>query len=421
MKLFLLLLLCLSAFFAEAQRACSSHQYAEQELRMNPDILARQAEFDKAIQKFKEKTATGTSGTTSGTNVIVIPVVVHILYNSPGLNLSDTQVQSQIEVLNNDFRRLNVDTINTPMVFKARAKDCHIEFKLAKVDPKGRATTGIVRKSTGIQFFGLDDRIKSSSIGGDDAWDADKYLNIWVGSLAGNLLGYSSVVGCAKEKDGVVIGSNVFGTVGNVSAPYDKGRTATHEVGHWLGLRHIWGDQYCGDDAVDDTPPQQTSSFGCPSGTVTSCGNNPDGNMYMNYMDLTYDACINMFTAGQREKMRSVFVPGGPRNPLLFSDACTATPTTGPEEAPLPEENGEAPEIRIYPNPARSIVSIVVNAENNLTGKVITLYNRLGQPVARSVVNKNITAFNIQSLATGMYFARIEGQQHSYKILKVAN
>lgn len=419
MKLFVLIIFCLSAYTVMAQRECVSQQYYEQELRANPALAKKLAELDAAAQQLKETATSGTTGISSGTPVIVIPVVVHILYNSPSLNISDAQVQSQIDVLNRDYRRLNTDTVSTPLVFRQRAADCYIEFKLAKVDPRGRATTGIVRKSTGIQFFGLDDRIKSSAVGGDDAWDADRYLNIWVGSLAGNLLGYSSVVGCTKDKDGVVIAYRAFGTNGTASAPYDKGRTVTHEIGHWLGLRHIWGDQYCGNDYIDDTPPQQTSSYGCPQGTITSCGNNPSGNMYMNYMDLTYDACTNLFTIGQREKMRSLFVDGAPRNALLYSDACTATPIEGPAEASLPEQENEDA-VKVFPNPATKQVTISVT-DQNLSGKYITLYNRMGQPVSKTLIAKNVSVFNVQHLPQGMYFARVEGQTRTYKVLKVAD
>ena len=125
----------------------------------------------------------------------------------------------------------------------------------------------------------LNSILTSAANGGDDAWDANSYLNIWVGSLIGNLMGYGSVPGYPKEKDGVVINYIAFGTTGTATAPYNKGRTATHEIGHWLGLTHIWGDEYCGDDHIDDTPPQRSASIGCPTGVVISCNNAPFGNM----------------------------------------------------------------------------------------------------------------------------------------------
>jgi hypothetical protein len=220
-------------------------------------------------------------------------------------------VKTQILALNRDFRKLNPDTVNIPESFKALAADCGIEFRLATVDPKGRATSGIVHKYSPITKWILDDKIKLSSEMGDDGWDPGSYLNIWVGTMD-RILGYSSVPGDPEDKDGVVISNTAFGVTGG--GPYSKGRTNVHEIGHWLGLKHLWGDADCGDDGVADTPKQATYTNGCPSGIRISCDNAPYGDMYMDYMDFTNDACLVMFTKGQRQKMRALFEPGGARS-----------------------------------------------------------------------------------------------------------
>ena len=252
---------------------------------------------------------------TLNNEVIVIPVVVHVLYHTAIQNISDEQVLSQIRVLNNDYRRLNADTINTPFPFKNVAADTRLVFCLAKVDPNGRYTPGIIRKHTNEEVFLADDAMKFSSSGGDNAWDSKKYLNIWVCNLFGRTLGYSVYPGGPADKDGVVIKCDVFGTTANVAAPYNKGRTATHEIGHWLGLKHLWGDADCGDDGIDDTPTQQTYNNYCPSFPHTSsCSINLYGDMFMNFMDFTDDACLNMFTQGQKNRMRSTFALGEPNN-----------------------------------------------------------------------------------------------------------
>jgi hypothetical protein len=286
--------------------------------------------------------------------VITIPVVVHILYNTDAQNISDEQVLSQIKVLNQDYRRKNSDTVNTPDVFKSVAADTRIQFCLAKVDPQGRPTTGIIRKYTKEGQFLADDAMKFSSKGGDDAWDATHYLNLWVCNLFGRTLGYAVLPGSPAEKDGVVIKYDVFGTIGNISTQYNKGRTATHEIGHWLGLKHLWGDSLCGDDGIDDTPPQETSNSYCPVFPhLSSCSINSYGDMFMNFMDFTDDGCMNLFTQGQKAEMRSLFALGGPRNSFLNSIACDSSSAI--EAGPLPEEPKQ-PELKItvYPNPFNS-------------------------------------------------------------------
>lgn len=256
-------------------------------------------------------------------NVILIPVVVHIVYRTASENLSDAQVQSQIAVLNEDFRRLNADTVNTPSLFRGVAADAQIQFCLATRDPLGNPTSGITRtQTTKTSFSVYTDDVKFSSQGGRDAWPTDQYLNIWVCNLAGGVLGYAQFPGGGPAStDGVVIGYQYFGRGGSAQAPYNKGRTATHEVGHWLNLRHIWGDAQCGDDFVSDTPVQEQANYGCPSFPHPTCGNTSD--MFMNFMDYTDDACMNLFTQGQKARMRAVLTaPNGYRASILSSQGC---------------------------------------------------------------------------------------------------
>jgi hypothetical protein len=164
--------------------------------------------------------------------------VVHLLYNNAAQNISDAQIKSGIAALNRDFRKLNSDTASIPQAFKHLAADVEIEFHLATADPKGAATTGIVRKATGVPAWNMDDKIKLSAEGGDDAWDSRSYLNIWLGNTR-RLLGYATPPGGEEHLDGLVINVTAFGTI-NTSGPYNLGRTAVHEAGHWLGLHHIW-------------------------------------------------------------------------------------------------------------------------------------------------------------------------------------
>jgi hypothetical protein len=337
--------------------------------------------------------------------VIRIPVVVHVLYNNASQNLSDLQVQSGIDALNRDFRRKAADTINTPLRFREIAADVQIEFYLATADPFGRATTGIIRKQCTRTAWMADDKMKFSSQGGDNAWDSRSYLNIWLVELAGGS-GYASVPGSAPATDGVVIHHNAFGTI-NTTAPFNLGRTAVHEVGHWLGLRHIWGDAECGDDGVGDTPQQGFFTKGCPSGFRSSCNNGTLGDMYMNFMDYTDDACMNLFTAGQRSRMRQLLATEGPRASLLQSRGL-GSPWM--QEAALPV--GDAV---LYPNPAQEKVTVQVSAA--FVGKSLRLYNSQGQLLKEEMVMSSHQTISLTDLRPGIYFLR--GEDFLQKFIKL--
>jgi hypothetical protein len=375
-----------------------------------PGLTAKIAEieaFTQAVQKSKSTITNGAgSALNQGSSIITIPVVVHIIYNSPAENISDQQVQSQIEVLNNDYTRQNADTNNTPLVFRPYAANCGFQFALAKVDTLGFATTGIVRKQTGIVAFNINDDIKFSSTGGDDGWDKDRYLNIWVGNLTSGILGYSSVVGGPKENDGVVVLYSAFGAGGSAVSPFNKGRTTTHEIGHWLNLIHTWGDAQCGDDHVADTPPQETADYGCPNGVYISCNNAPNGDMYTNYMDFTNDDCMNIFTNGQNARMQPLFEPGGERFAILSSTALTAVPLESPANATANPGSGQ--QLSVYPNPATSMVSVEFAREVDM-GTPLEIYNQVGQKVLSVIVNQEVTQLNVSSLAKGVYFIKITG------------
>ena len=351
------------------------------------------------------------SSDTLPNQVIIIPVVVHIVYNNNAQNISDAQILSQIQSLNEDYRRRNADAKNTPDIFKTVAADTRIEFCLAKVDPDGSATSGIVRKNTKNTQFLADDAVKFSSKGGSDAWDATKYLNIWVCNLFGRTLGYAVLPGGPLERDGVVMKYNVFGTTGTVSAPYNKGRTATHEIGHWLGLQHLWGSGVCGDDGIDDTPPQQASNSGCTTFPHTSsCSINPYGDMFMNYMDFTDDACMNMFTIGQKNAMRSLFARGGFRNSLLNSNVCNAS---NADAGPLPDidlpEEVESTLIKVYPNPFADKITISGSSDKEIIGKTVKIMGVSGKQFSSRIIQTRQTTIELNNLPPGIYFARIEG------------
>jgi hypothetical protein len=246
-----------------------------------------------------------------------IPVVVHVVWNTAQQNISDAQINSQIDVLNRDFRRTNPDVNNTPAPFLPLTADSRIEFFRANVDPNGAPTTGITRTQTTVTSFGSNDAVKSQTTGGANPWPADRYLNVWVCQLGGGLLGYAQFPGGPAATDGVVILHSAFGTTGTAAPPFHLGRTATHEIGHWLNLNHIWGDDgtgCSGTDNVADTPNQAGSNTGTPAFPHVTCGNGPNGDMFMNYMDYVDDPAMFMFTAGQVTRMQACL--DGPRSSI---------------------------------------------------------------------------------------------------------
>ncbi len=246
--------------------------------------------------------------TTLRTGVTRIPAVVHVVWNTAAQNISDAQITSQIDVLNRDFRRTNPDAASTPAPFLPLATDARIEFFLATAAPTGAPSTGIERRQTTVASFSDDDAVKSNATGGLDAWPADRYLNIWACPLGGGLLGYAQFPGGPAATDGVVILQSAFGTTGTAAAPFNLGRSATHEIGHWLNLNHIWGDDgtgCSGTDNVADTPNQGGANTGTPTFPHLSCSNGPNGDLFMNYMDYVDDRAMFMFSAGQVVRMQA--------------------------------------------------------------------------------------------------------------------
>lgn len=327
MKKLFLSFLAIGLFLSssEAQRSCGSADvYAH--------MMQHNSEFAQQRALIEEQTAAYVANPNAQHRAVVtIPVVFHIVYNKTAQNVSDAQVMSQLDVLNNDFRKLNSDASLVPSAFAGLAADCEINFCLAQQDPSGAPTTGIVRKSTTVTSWGTNDAVKYTAQGGDNIWDRSKYLNIWVCNLSGGILGYAQFPGGPAATDGVVITYTGFGTIGTASAPFNKGRTATHEVGHWSNLFHIWGDDgtaCTGSDQVSDTPNQGSENYGCPAFPHVSCTNGPNGDMFMNYMDYTDDACMYMFSAGQKARMQALFGTGGARVSLLTSPGCTPGNTT---------------------------------------------------------------------------------------------
>ncbi|RTL57141.1 MAG: zinc metalloprotease [Sphingobacteriales bacterium] len=290
---------------APTKRMCASMEVLQEQLKADPSLQKRMDDLEKITQNFiRNKSLYRLSGDT-----MIVPVVVNVVYRTATENIALGQIQSQIDVLNEDYSGKNADVSGVPSIFKSvKAGDTKIRFVLDQV----------VRKSTTKRSWSTNDAVKKSSQGGVNPTSPTTKLNIWVCTLGQGLLGYAQFPGGNSATDGVVILNSAFGSRakfpgGYYTATYDLGRTTTHEVGHWFNLRHIWGDATCGDDLVADTPQANAANFGCPAYPHYSTCTGTPVEMTMNYMDYTDDACMYMFSAGQASRMQATWIVGGPR------------------------------------------------------------------------------------------------------------
>lgn len=338
--------------FSQDKR-CGSDHYHEQKEASNPGLIKKKEEFNKLIaERIEAKKVAKIAGISAEEIIYRIPVVVHVIHNNSSnviggstsnKNISEAQIHSQIDVLNQDFRKIT----GTPGENnEAVAADTRIEFCLATRDPNGNFTSGITRTYNSKTSFyqGADDEyLKSLAY-----WPSDQYMNLWVCDLADNVIGYAqfpyvaygsgvnglSDVNTEAKTDGVVVDYTAFGTSGTAKAPYNQGRTTTHEVGHWLGLFHLWGEGSggCGTDYVDDTPPDADPNYSADCIDYSMCSGVETKDQAHNYMDYSPDGCMNLYTIGQKNRMRAVIELNTRRRLLLSSPGCCG----GGVAAPLP-------------------------------------------------------------------------------------
>ncbi|MEN8192862.1 MAG: zinc metalloprotease [Bacteroidota bacterium] len=341
--LLLLIFIMISCLPPEKQRIqfeCGTMDEYEERLKSDVQFAQNEANLEKSIAEYIKNMQVGEQ-IEFRSGKVVIPVVIHVVYQNTTENISDAQIQSQINVLNEDFRKLNSDVSSVPTEFQSIVTDARIEFKLAQRDPDCNPTNGITRTSTTVTGFTKNmsastpttrNPVKFTSSGGRDGWPSDEYLNIWVCNLAGTLLGYGSFpadFASRPTEDGVVMDFEAFGTTGTSITPFNLGRVLVHEIGHWLNLRHIWGDDgsaCTGSDEVGDTPNQGGNNSGCPTHPSSSCGSN---DMFMNYMDYVDNNCMFMFTNGQSDRMDAVLYTT--RADLVSSQGDIAPPSV-PED-----------------------------------------------------------------------------------------
>ena len=414
-------LLCASTAFAQGTfKRCAAHDVLEEQKKADPGLQARMDALEAFTAKYiKDNASKRTTG------VVTIPVVVHVVYNTASQNISQCQIQSQIDVLNEDFRKLNADNSKTPALYAGLSADTEIQFALATVDPNGNPTTGITRTSTRTKSFSANDAIKYTSQGGKDAWNTSKYINFWTApklmSMGQQLLGYGQFPGGPAATDGVVMAYAAFGSrakcpSGVFYTGYDLGRTTTHELGHYFNLRHIWGDATCGNDLVSDTPTQQANNYGCPVFPKITCGN--QGDMSMNFMDYTDDPCMYMFTAGQKARMQATLT--GARAGLINGTAITTSGNTSTSQAVAESKVMNAAEASVFPNPVTGEMNVSYNVATegavniqiyNVMGALVGSYNQGTQAEGNHIFKLTPNDQKFGALKNGVYFCRINGAE----------
>lgn len=414
----------LSCFSQIVEKRCASAEYFKQKGITSLDFIKKRQAFEQSINDklLKNKPFLGKKSAIS--ELLRIPVVVHVIHNNKSgaiggksnANISDEQIKSQIDVLNEDYRRkVNTLGFNSNPV----GVDMNIEFYLAETDPEGNSTNGITRNYSDKQTYDPFNDADQSLLSVLSYWPSDCYLNIWIAFLANNYLGFSAFPPAPNfdgldpetdpKVDGVYIDYRYFGRKSDVitSKYYKFGRTTTHEIGHWLGLIHTWGDEDCGNDYVEDTPIANG-----PNLTVfcnekfSNCTGVRNRNMIENYMDYTIDSCMNIFTIGQLERVNAVFEVSPPRKKLV---ECSAR---------LPES--EMVDLQITPNPAIGSIkgNLLFKGESDAE---IAIFDIKGNEIDRQVFIKKRSfkfSYPIYSLPQGIYiiFAMAQGQQISKRI-----
>lgn len=395
---------------------------------------AQHAAYEEWIQNVIKKDSQFANSRQTST-VYTIPVVFHIIHSGQAVgttyNISQAQVNSQITILNQDFRKLNTDfsTYVTQTGLSSLAADCEINFCAAKVSPTGTvlAEPGIDRIQCSTKGWTnpphtdtyIDATIKPNSI-----WDPTKYLNIWIVYMNDGTLGYAQFPtvpsastptigdmngwGSGANTDGVVFDYRYIGNMGTATSPYNKGRTAVHEIGHWLGLWHIWGDDgnsCSGTDYVTDTPNQASENYTCPTtnGAVRTdaCTSTSPGVNYQNFMDYSDDKCMVMFTAGQKARIQACMQYCIRRSSLATSTVCSVTDV---------KEATYSLTTEVYPNPTSGDVYVTVNTLNQ-QDYTISVLNTLGQTVTeikKSQSTGGTTKINLQDLPHGVYFVNVK-------------
>lgn len=407
---FYIFLFLLFSTSGKSQKKCGTENKRFEALARNPGLIKER----QIIEEFTKNWIDKEDAAKSGQTVVKIPVVVHVVWRTADQNISDEQIKSQIDILNKDFRKLNSDANKTPAFFKNLVADVGIEFCLAARDPAGMVTNGITRTKTTVVDIGDKDRWHTTLRGGKDPWNNKKYINIWVCEAGEDLYGFAFLPGTADppEADGLVISSQYFGSMGTAIAsfPNHKGRTTTHEMGHYFNLEHLWGpdESECEEgDEVEDTPLQFEATYDCASYPLKDeCSPTDNGILFFNYMDYVDDECMYMFTEGQKKRMNASL--NGFRSTLLGQTNCSLSTST--------EDNLTENQIQIYPNPASGYLQVISKNRSSEKPSTLYLFDFMGR-MLQSKTSFGACTFDIAGYSPGVYWLKVDDNPQPYKII----
>lgn len=405
MALRLILIGCLVGLLSSSElwaQRCVSQERLAAYLQQHPDAETARADLENFIQL---QQAVQTRSTMD------IPVVFHVVWNTDEENISDEQILSQLEVLNRDFRRTNNSAGLIPSLFQSLAADMELNFCLARRSPDGASTNGILRRQTSFPFMG--DRIANgrksvcyTAEGGSDAWDTGRYVNVWVARRQFFPAEASFPGMGAAAEDGIIISPPFVGTTGSAASnqPYHLGRTLTHELGHYFNLYHLWGPGQTGSctqsDEVADTPLQSRSYLGeCPTHPQISCGS---ADMFMNFMNYTDDACMAMFSNGQKNRVWAAIAAARP-GLMQAAQACSPVSVV---QAPQQEALFE-----LLQNPTGEslLLRTMAPAGQRFHWQLVSMW---GAPLRQGtlLIHAGLQSVDVSGLSAGMYVLRIGGE-----------
>ncbi|HNP47993.1 MAG TPA: M43 family zinc metalloprotease [Bacteroidia bacterium] len=387
---------------------CGTVESTKRRIQANPGLEKIMQDDERNL----EQAIIRNQNSRTSSTIFTIPVVVHVVWRTNSQNITDQQILSQIDVLNEDFGHRNADTSSIPANWRSISSASNFQFCMAQIDPNGNPTNGIERRQTNVNTFTDDDLVKAYTSGGMDAWDTRSYFNIWVCNLGGGILGYAEFPTSQQSSTyGVVIGYDAFGRVGVVSYPYNKGRTATHEIGHCFNLKHIWGDDQgacTGSDNVADTPNQGAETYGCLTYPANdNCNTTTNGYMFMNYMDYSDDRCLYMFTNGQNTRMNTAMT-------TWYSDLLANTNNlceSGVGVSSAPDDF----QFSLYPNPTEGLLTLDMTGTRDLGSSIdLAIVDALGEIVyTRKIENPvgMLHQIEMNNFNSGIYFVNLSNAQ----------